>query len=108
MTATCGHVTCSRRRHLVAVLIKSALDGAYQLKSINTVGVFGQEKADEINQTVERTYHAVEALGPQFTEEQVNQMFGKPNATPRSYPLYDDMLPLEDGRVVRRMEESKP
>ncbi len=70
MSATCGHVSCERREHLVAVLIKAALDSATQLDGLRAAWAAAypndeavQEDAERHGATVERVYDACEQLG---------------------------------------------
>lgn len=76
--ATCGHVACARREHLVDVLIKAALDAAVHLDDMKN-GVVGVSKSpdddhtrrDRCGQTVERIYAACEALGVDLGKHEV-------------------------------------
>lgn len=68
--ATCGHVSCARREHLVAVLIKAALDSATELDGLRAAWAAAypndeavQESAERHGATVERVYDACEQLG---------------------------------------------
>lgn len=78
MSATCGHVACSRREHLIAVLIKAALDAAVQLDDMkNCIVVSSHSRGEDLEareknrQIVERVYAACEALGVDLEKHEV-------------------------------------
>lgn len=69
MSATCGHVACARREHLVAVLIKCAADLAAEVDSLKAAAMIHQAEKERIQGVVERTYDACEQLQPDLFEQ---------------------------------------
>lgn len=69
MSATCGHVSCARREHQVAVLIKAALDSANELDALQAQihktgsAVVDDDEHARLRGIVERNYDACEQLG---------------------------------------------
>lgn len=63
MSAACGSCDCARREHLVAVLIKSALDLASEVDALKAAAKLPEEENARIQSIVERAYDACEQLG---------------------------------------------
>lgn len=61
--ATCGHVSCARREHLVAVLIKAALDLAIESDHLKNDVPLDAEKKERVQDYVVRVHDAIEQLG---------------------------------------------
>lgn len=70
MSATCGHVKCAQREHLVAVLIKCALDLAAEVDGLKAAANIPQEEKLRVLAMVERTYDACEQLGAEIGKPQ--------------------------------------
>lgn len=73
MSATCGHVTCARREHLVSVLSKCASDLAAEVDTLKACAKLPQEENDRIQSIVERTYDACEQLGEKIGEPEAKK-----------------------------------
>jgi hypothetical protein len=58
------HLACACREHKVAVLSKTALDAAYELRAVsNVIDALSHDEKEKIDQLIARLYSAVESLG---------------------------------------------